>query len=37
MAGEYTCVRKDGTTFPALIMANAIIKGGKPDGIRGSS
>ncbi|HOI73020.1 MAG TPA: PAS domain S-box protein [Syntrophales bacterium] len=35
MAGEYTCIRKDGTTFPSLILANAIIKGGKPDGIRG--
>lgn len=35
MAGEYTCVRNDGTTFPSLILANAIIKGGKPDGIRG--
>lgn len=35
MAGEYTCVRKDGTTFPAMILANAIIKNEKPNGIRG--
>jgi PAS domain S-box-containing protein len=35
MAGEYTCVRRDDTTFPAMIVANAIIRGGKPDGIRG--
>jgi PAS domain S-box-containing protein len=35
MAGEYTCVRRDGSTFPAMILANAIEKNGKPEGIRG--
>ncbi len=34
-SGEYTVVRKDGTTFPALIMARAIMKNGCPSGLLG--
>jgi PAS domain S-box-containing protein len=32
---EYACIRKDGSVFPSLILANAIIRGGLCDGIRG--
>jgi PAS domain S-box-containing protein len=32
---EYTLLRKDGTTFPALVYSNPIIRSGKPVGIRG--
>ncbi len=32
---EYTALRKDGTTFPAIINARPIIRGGKPAGLRG--
>lgn len=32
---EYVMVRKDGSTFPALIYSNPIIKEGKPVGLRG--
>lgn len=32
---EYTCVRKDGTTFPGMIYARPIIRDGKPSGYRG--
>ncbi len=32
---EYTIMRKDGSTFPALIYSNAIIHDGKPVGVRG--
>ncbi len=34
-AAEYTCLRKDGSRFPSLILANAILKDGCPAGIRG--
>ncbi len=34
-AAEYTCLRKDGSRFPALILANAILRDGRPAGIRG--
>lgn len=33
--GEYTAIRKDGSTFPALISSRAIVKDGRPVGIRG--
>jgi len=32
---EYSVVRKDGSTYPALIYTNAIIRNGQPVGIRG--
>ena len=32
---EYTVVRKDGSTFPAIITATSIIENGRPIGIRG--
>jgi len=32
---EYTLIRKDGTTFPALIYANLVYKSGKLAGYRG--
>jgi PAS domain S-box-containing protein len=32
----YTAIRKDGSTFPALIHSNAIYQEGKPIGLRGS-
>lgn len=34
-AGEYTAVRKDGTTFPALVSSRAIERDGKTIGVRG--
>jgi PAS domain S-box-containing protein len=34
-AAEYTCLRKDKSRFPALILANAIMKDDHPEGIRG--
>jgi PAS domain S-box-containing protein len=34
-SGEYSCVRKDGSVFPALVMSNVIMKGGAFMGIRG--
>ncbi len=33
--GEYTGIRKDGTTFPVLIFAGAVLQGNRPAGIRG--
>jgi len=33
--GEYTAVKKDGSTFPALIHSTIIIRDGKPMGHRG--
>lgn len=33
--GEYTAIRKDGSTFPALISSRAILRDGHPVGIRG--
>jgi len=35
MAGEYTCLRSDGSTFPAMILANAVVRKNRPEGIRG--
>jgi two-component system, sensor histidine kinase and response regulator len=32
---EYTALRKDGATFPVLARATAIVRGGRPVGIRG--
>jgi len=32
---EYRCFRKDGTSFQALFHVNAIVKDGKPCGLRG--
>ena len=32
---EYTLLRKDGSTYPALIYANAVIRNGRPVGGRG--
>jgi PAS domain S-box-containing protein len=32
---EYTALRKDGTTYPILVCASAIIREGKPVGLRG--
>ncbi len=32
---EYTALKKDGSTFPALIYASPIISDGKPAGLRG--
>ncbi len=32
---EYTGLRKDGSTFPALIFASAIVREGRPVGVRG--
>jgi PAS domain S-box-containing protein len=32
---EYTALRKDGSTFPAMLRSNAIYRGGKPIGFRG--
>jgi len=32
---EYTALRKDGSTFPALIYSSPIIRGNKPVGLRG--
>ena len=32
---EYSMIRKDGSTFPALIYSNPIIKDNKPVGLRG--
>jgi len=34
-SNEYVMVRKDGSTFPALVYSNQIIKEGKPVGLRG--
>jgi len=34
-SNEYVMVRKDGSTFPALVYSNPIIKEGKPVGLRG--
>ncbi len=34
-SGEYACIRKDGSIFPALIMSNAIVRDGVYEGIRG--
>jgi PAS domain S-box-containing protein/putative nucleotidyltransferase with HDIG domain len=33
--GEYTAVRSDGTTFPALVSSRAIIRDGRTIGVRG--
>lgn len=32
---EYTCLRKDGSTFPVLIYSAPILKNGQPVGVRG--
>ncbi|MFZ4520432.1 MAG: CHASE domain-containing protein [Bacteroidales bacterium] len=32
---EYTMVKKDGSTFPALVYSNPILLNGKPVGLRG--
>ncbi|MFC2061996.1 PAS domain S-box protein [Elusimicrobiota bacterium] len=32
---EYTLMRKDGSTFPAIMKASVIIKDGEPAGLRG--
>jgi len=32
---EYTAIRKDGSTFPLMVHANAIIRDDKPMGLRG--
>jgi len=32
---EYTALRKDGTTFPAIVSTNTIIRNGKVTGLRG--
>jgi PAS domain S-box-containing protein len=32
---EYTALRKDSSTFPAIVYASPIIVGGKPSGLRG--
>ena len=34
-SNEYTLVRKDGSTFQALVYSNPILKDGKPIGLRG--
>ncbi len=34
-AGEYTALRKDGTTFRALVSSRAIVRDGRTIGIRG--
>jgi len=34
-SNEYTMLRKDGSTFPALIHSTVIINNGKPSGLRG--
>ena len=32
---EYAALRKDGTTFPAMIHSAAILRNGQPEGLRG--
>lgn len=32
---QYTALRKDGTTFPCLVSANRVVRGGVPVGLRG--
>jgi PAS domain S-box-containing protein/putative nucleotidyltransferase with HDIG domain len=34
-AGEYTALRSDGTTFPALVSSRAIMRDGEAIGVRG--
>jgi PAS domain S-box-containing protein/putative nucleotidyltransferase with HDIG domain len=34
--GEYTARRKDGTTFPVLITAQTLMRGGRPAGLLGT-
>ncbi len=34
-AGEYTAVRRDGSTFPALVSSRAIVRDGQTIGVRG--
>ncbi len=34
-SGEYTALRKDGTTFPALVSSRAMVRDGKTIGVRG--
>jgi len=34
-SGEYTAMRKDGRTFPALVTARAMVKDGRPIGLLG--
>jgi PAS domain S-box-containing protein len=34
-AQEYTVVRKDGSTLPALVKTNVIVRSGQPVGLRG--
>ena len=33
--GEYTALRKDGSTFPVVVSANAVVVDGKSQGLRG--
>ena len=33
---EYTALRKDGSTFPALVLASPLVSRGRPVGIQGS-
>jgi PAS domain S-box-containing protein len=35
LPGEYNILRKDGSSFPALLITRAIIKNGHPAGLRG--
>src|ERR1017187_4077998 len=32
---QYTALRKDGTTFPALVHTTVVIKAGRPCGVQG--
>jgi PAS domain S-box-containing protein len=34
-SGEYTALRKDGSTFPSLVSSRAVVKDGRAVGIRG--
>ncbi len=34
-SNEYRIIRKDGSTFPALVHSNTIVRDGKPVGLRG--
>jgi len=32
---EYTALRRDGTTFPCILLSNPIVRDGRPAGLRG--
>jgi PAS domain S-box-containing protein/putative nucleotidyltransferase with HDIG domain len=34
-SGEYTALRKDGSTFPVMVTSSPITHDGRPDGLRG--